>query len=214
MTEELSTGESVLAIAITERRLPYDPNLRDRWRDPAWWEAGGWRSVLPEQEWRRLTKFKHQAAGGLVGYHFVEVLQMRALATEGLCWLYENYDLFRPPGQASKVFRDGDHMLHELFGPAKLAELRTLAQRYMRDGQLPLNPDLLAYRESPIGRHPVRFVEVKQNDTLRWRQLLGMALVQRVLGTTVEVVRYVEPGKESLPAATYQERFSLWTPTL
>lgn len=201
----------LLTIEIQEELQPYCAADLNRWRDPAWWAAEEWRQVLPEPEWHRVDKFRNQAAGGLVGYHFVEVLQMRALAEQGLSWLYENYDFFRPPGRMSKIFAPGYKVIADTFGEDKVHRIQELAKKYVpKPDNLPSTPDLFSYRKDGASASPVRFIEVKRDDAVSYLQLLGLALIQKVFETPVTIVRYVEPERLKERPATHRREFQAW----
>lgn len=191
-----------LSIEVTERVIEYALEVHAQWRDAAWWDAEGWRDVLPETEWHRaLTHFRTQAVRG--GYHFVEVLYMQAVESEGLNFQYEGYDFFEPPSHTSA----GYAKVLAAFGERPLARLHDAASRYrLAYGDLPATPDIFVYREDGGEVTPVRFVEVKHNDVLRPRQLLGLALIQDVLEAPIEVVRFIPAGTRRA-ARTYRREW-------
>jgi len=196
MNPESRADPAALTIEIEEQLLPYSQTALEQWRDATWWASEGWRGILPEAEWHRVDKFRNQAAGGLAGYHFVEVLQMRSLAEQGLNWLYENFDFFKPPGRTSRVFSAGYSVIFEAYGAEKLRQVQKLAQRYVPDSsKVPPTPDLFAYRRSEAGVSPMSFIEVKRNDRVSRLQLLGLALIYTVFGTPVHIMRYVRPER-------------------
>lgn len=63
--------------------------------------------------------------------------------------------------------------------------------------------DIFVFRQDGAEVTPVRFVEVKHKDAMRQRQLLGLALIQDILESPVEVVRFVSAGTRRTPA-TYR----------
>jgi hypothetical protein len=122
---------------------------------------------------------------------------MRSLEREGLKWLYESYDLFHLTKKASEGRCAGYNRLSELFGHDRLQLLRERAGGMMGPGDKVCTPDLFAYRDD--GKLlPVRFIELKRRDRVMPGQLLGLALIREILGTSIEIVRYV-PSDITLP---------------
>jgi len=191
-----------LSIEVIERVLEYAPETYAEWRDPDWWEAEAWRDFIPRSEWHRvLTHMKNQAIGG---YHFVEVMYMRVVEAEGLNWEYESYDFFEPPTGRAARSDSGYAKMVAAFGEKKLARLQEAAGRYrLAYGDLAATPDIFVYRHDGAEVAPVRFVEVKHKDAMRQRQLLGLALIQDILESPVEVVRFVSAGTRRVPG-TYR----------
>jgi hypothetical protein len=211
---------TTLRIEMREEVANFYPDELNRWKNPAWWEKEHWKKMLPESEWHRVDKFRNQAAksgvvapgkkkpGGLEGYHFVEMKEMRALEARGMKWLYENYWLFDAPGEKAAVFRPGYELLLRTFGEAKMAELHEISRRYRRpvkDGSLPV-PDLFVYREEGDRLVDCHFREVKRNDKVSDAQLLSMALIESVLELPVNLIRYVPDGSEP-PSTVYRREF-------
>jgi hypothetical protein len=193
----------VIAIDITEELSPYSPIDRERWCNPEWWASGQWRQVLPEPEWYRVAKFRNQAGRG---YHFVEVLQMRALAEQGANWAYENFDFFVPPGLYSKVFRKGYDLITDVFGTGRLQLIQDLARKYAPDAKVS-TPDLFAYQTEESTTKPVAFIELKHTDPVSDAQLLGLGLVQQVFETPVRIVRYFDERQTGKLPKRYQREF-------
>ncbi len=131
------------------------------------------------------------------GYHFVEVMYMRVVEAEGLSWEYEGYDFFEPPTGTAARSDSGYAKVAAAFGEEKLARLHQAAARYrLAYGDLPATPDIFVYRQDGAEVTPVRFVELKHKDAMAPRQLLGLALIQDILGAPVEVIRYVAAGQQ------------------
>ncbi len=187
-----------LSIEVTERLLEYAPEVYARWRDPAWWDAEGWREVVPEAEWHRvLTHMRTQAIGG---YHFVEVMYMRVVEAEGMRWEYESYDFFEPPTGTAARSGSGYAKVVAAFGEEKLGRLHEAAGRYrLAYGDLPATRDIFVCRQDGAKVTPVRFVELKHKDAMASRQLLGLALIQDILESPVEIVRFVSAGTRRAP---------------
>jgi hypothetical protein len=192
--------EQLLSFRIEERLVEYDPQLRVHWRDPTWWDAGEWRDFLPEAEWHRVdTKFRTQAV--VSGNHFVEVMHMRELARAGLSWRYEGYDFFEPASPTAKMTVEGNALISAAFPAVDLDRLHQAAMRYrFRSGRLPGTPDLFVYRADASRIVPVRFVELKHGRTegAAPHQLLGLALIQEILGADVQIVRYAPKGSGTI----------------
>jgi hypothetical protein len=200
----------ILRIEVREEVARFYPDELSRWKSPIWWQNEHWKKVVPESEWPRIDKYRDQSAKrqkltadgrtkgtGLQGYHFGEVKQMRELQESGFKWLYENYWLFDRPSDDAEAFRPGYDLLVRTFGEEKMAELHQVSRRYYvptRDGSLAV-PDLFAYREEDGRAVECHFRDVKQNDQVSDRQLLGMALIESVLDTPVKVFRYLPEGK-------------------
>jgi hypothetical protein len=183
-----------LTIEVVERVSQYDPALRIQWRDPGWWDAEGWKDFLPEREWHRAqSKFRTQAIQS--GFYFVEVLHMRALEAQDLSWRFEGYDFFEPPNATAAHTRKGYALVEAAFGAKKLHRIQAAASNYrLGYGYLAATPDLFVFRLKGTRVSPLAFVEIKQDDPLKPKQLLGLALIQDILEAPVEVVRYVPQG--------------------
>lgn len=195
--------DETLSIVIEERLVLFEAADLQHWRTSGSWGTETWHRMLPDYEWDRIPKYLHQPLN-----HFAEIMQMHAFARDGLSCLYERYDLFRPPREAARVYSDVP--LLEMFGADKLSEIRAAAHGYAEaESRMPSNPDLLVYRDSPAGRSAVRFVEAKRRDPVQRRQLLGLALISRVLQAPVEIVRYVDSGKPLPVRKTYRRDFRL-----
>jgi hypothetical protein len=193
---------------ISERIVTYSQADSDRWRDNT---SVSWAEFIPEPARGLAHLWRTQAANG---YHFAEVLQMRELHEAGLSWLYEDYALFKTPGRYSKKDKFSHAVVVEAFGSSQIGEVQALAEAKRRELGLehlppsmrkrmgPKIPDLFAYWRIDDTVFPVRFVELKRDDSLMPGQRLGMAIIQKVLGTPVELVRYVPEGSK-VRAKTY-----------
>jgi hypothetical protein len=202
---------AIITIDIQETLLPYNTEDYERWRNPEWWESGQWKGFLPESEWHRVAaKFRIQAV--MPGNHFVETLQMRALASEGLKWQYEDANFFDESFFLQSIKAVSRSKVHALmlkaYGQERLRKIATLAGVYRRSlGIAAKKPDLFVFREEAEGLVPVRFVECKFKDSVKEDQLLGLALLQKVFDTSVQIIRYVEENRQLHPMR-YQRTFS------
>ena len=193
-----------LSIELTERILEYDPALLAQWRDPGWWDAEGWREVVPETEWHWAPeRWRIQAARG---YHFVEVMYMRLAEAEGFRCRYEGYNFFEPPSPTATQNLAGYALIESAFGADRLARLQEAAHNYWMAYELPATPDLFVYRQEGEAIVPVRFVELKHKDAIARKQALGLALIQEILEASVEISRYVPAGTQVTPK-TYRDEW-------
>jgi hypothetical protein len=176
----------------------YEPGALERWRDST---SEAWIELIPRPYRHLESRWRLQAA---IGFHFVEICQLRALHEQGLACQYEDFDLMVPPGRTAKKNAIGYAVILDAYGPDVIAELQTRARAKVEQlGYRPLTPDLFAYLRAGAIVIPGKFVEVKEEDSVKRGQLLGLALIQAVLDTRVEIVRWVPKGSKVSPM-TYE----------
>ena len=196
-----------LRITIAETLRAYDTAQRKEWQAGTLLD-----SLLPEVERpRTANKYKIQCKD----HHYGEVLAMNDLQADGWSWFYENFYLF-PHRYANRwldhckwietskghAYPPGTRELIHLLGRDVMQRLWKAAEIYSPVGnsnEKAKEPDLLAYRERE-GRIEIRAVEVKlAGDRLTKRgQLLGLAILQKVLGCEIVIIDYqAEPHLQS-----------------
>lgn len=197
-----------LSVSITEKVVDYEPLHRKRFHD------GGWRQALPPREALNPERYADQAQAGIGKrknvYHFAEISAFNLLLREGMDdAFYERYLLFcDPPVGADARYRVGTREVRELMGEEKYNTLRELGTRYpLPKSERPKEPDLLAFKRQPDGSVSFRAVEAKIDDPVADSQLLGLALIHKVLGCDVEIWRFHSLGREKRSAQTYTCNF-------
>ena len=174
----------------------YYKNDFDNWRDPLFWENEEWEKYLPIEEHFRFEKFRNQACkkfnkGTMEGYHFVEVLEMIDLKKHKYDWLYENYYLFRNARPTEGKFFNGTDKVIQIIGKSKMEMLHDIVSPL---NLKPTEPDLFAFKENNNvdNKYDMMFIEVKRDDILSEKQLLGFQLIKKYLDIPIRVVRYMK----------------------
>ena len=166
-----------LSIDITERILEYDPVLLTSWRNPGWWDAEGWREVVPEADWHWASaRWRIQAARG---YHFVEVMYMRLAEAEGFRGRYEGYNFFKPPvrlrPKTSPGTRSSSRPSDQTGWPASKRPRTTTG---WRTTCRPRRTYSCTARRAVHRSGPVRRAQAQR--PIARKQLLGLALIQDI----------------------------------
>jgi hypothetical protein len=204
-----------LSISITERLIDYEPLQRKRFHD------GGWRDTLPPREALTPEKYALQAQANHADqtqtqpirkkvYHFAEISAFNLLLREGMDdAFYERYLLFNaPPKGAEAKYRLGTGELIGLIGQERYSALRDFGTRYpLPRNERPKEPDLFAFKRGPDGV-TFRAVEAKLEDPVGDGQLLGLALIHKVIECDVELWRFRSLAKEKKSPETYTREFA------
>jgi hypothetical protein len=203
---EYPTVDDVLATPLDPRSVPQKVLHYDQ-ADRAAWHAGHLLDRVPEREREktkirgRTDKYQRQCPRN----HYGEVLSMVDLDRDGWHWLYDEYYLFWRVKNAqhvtfaereawmmdrrATVYRTGTKELTSVVGRERMDLLLAAGERLRTPTFRLTEPDLFAWKIDGDGRVRFNCIEVKlQSDPIRPDQMMGMALLKRVLGDECEVV--------------------------
>lgn len=187
-----------ITLSITERVVTYDPAARQTFYD------GGWNALLPRREAMEPSKYKIQIPRGR--FHFGEITAFNLLLAEG--WddaFYERVLLFsEPPSGRRARFRRGTEEFRAMIGHDAWGELRKWGDLYRPPAAK--DPDLLAFRRKTDGSLAFQAVEVKVDDRIASGQLLGLALIERILKIPIAIWR-LQPADSPKPPRSYHRVF-------
>jgi hypothetical protein len=178
-----------IGLLLTETIKHFDPKELKLWK-------GKFPGKVPEYDKHRSGRYDNQPS-----YHFTETRMRDLLQEEGYRTFYEDYEIFSSPKESAKSHK-GYKVACELYGQDAIAKLIKAADACAKLGkERPVAPDIFASKDN---RESVRFIETNSaTEPMYGRQLLGLALIQEILGAKTEIIRWIPEG-QNYKAKTYR----------